>query len=367
MRVLHVIETLEFGGAERIVVTLANALAPQHDVTVCCLKRAGELAAQLDARVEVVCLGKKEGNDYRLPLRLARLLRARAFDVVHGHNWAVFLETGVAAALARTPVVVHTVHGPYAHDASRSRLKRALRRALERRVARCFTHVATVSDAIRGYVCREVGLDPQRVSTVHNGIAAAAARPRPADAARPLTFITVGRLAPVKNHALMLRAFARFARSEVPARLVIVGDGAERSALEALARAAQVAEQIEFAGFHNDVDALLAAADVFLLSSHYEGISMALLEAMRCGLPAIGTRVGGIPETIVDGETGLLVAPGDEERFAAAMAQLARSPALRAAMGERARAFLRREFSLDAMLAKYVALYGAGKPEAEPA
>lgn len=363
MRVLHVIETLEFGGAEKIVVGLANALVAQHEIVVCCVKRTGALAAQLDKRVRVICLHKQEGNDYWLPVRLARLLRKQRFDVVHGHNWGVFLETGAAAVLARTQVAVHTVHGPYPdYPPTRAgRIKRALRHGLERRVARCFTRVVAVSDAIRQYMCREMNVDPRRVAVVHNGIPPGAIAPRLRNAVRPTTFITVGRLAAIKNHALMVRAFARFASADDGARLVIVGDGPDRGALEALAGTLGVAGRIQFTGFRTDIEALLADADVFLLTSHYEGISMALLEAMRCGLPAIATRVGGVPETIRDGETGLLVDPGDEQQLATAMAQLAHSPALRHQFGERARAFLVHEYSLDAMIEKYSSLYAGGE------
>lgn len=361
MRILHVIETLDFGGAEKIVVALANSLARDHDVTVCCLKRTGVLATELDPRIDVVCFDKKEGNDYLLPWRLERFIRTRSYDVVHTHNWAVFLDGGIGGARARAPFLIHTAHGPYPDypPTLLGRSKKGLRRLLERRLARRFGAIVTVSHAIADYVTRDVGIPRSHVHVIHNGIpeAATAGTGRATDAQAAVTFITVGRLAAIKNHRLMLLAFARLLRSRPDARLVVVGDGPERPALEALARETGAEGRVELLGFRTDIDGLLARADVFLLTSHYEGISMALLEAMRAGLPAIGTSVGGIPETIVDGRTGILVPPDDADSLTAAMSALANDATRRQKMGEEARAYLLREFSHSVMMQKYLTLY----------
>lgn len=360
MRIVHVIESLEFGGAEQVVLMLANAMAGSDDVTIVCVKRPGELAANAATGVRVVALGKGEGNDPLLPLRLARLLRACRAQVLHGHNWGIFLECGLAGWLARVPVRLHTIHGPYAPGAEgrRGRLKRALRQKLEHAVARLYHRLVPVSEAIRNYLVQDRGLHEDRVLIVHNGIAL---NGNPAPARVPdddrLTFIAVGRLAPIKNHELMLNAFAAFARRDSRARLVIVGDGPTRAALERRTRELGMDDRVEFVGFRGDVADLLARADVFLVSSHYEGISVAVLEAMRARLPVIATRVGGMPEIIHDGREGVLVAPGDTTAMAAAMARLAASPSLRRAMGEAGFDLFGRKFSLENMLAGYRELY----------
>ena len=358
MRILHVIDTLQFGGAEKVLVSLANAAAERHEVAVCCLRGGGPLARELDPRIEVFDMGKGEGDDLMLPFALARRIAGR-HDVVHTHNWAAFLEGGIAARRARVPVAVHTVHGPYgaARAGLLPRAKRALRHAVERRVARGFRHIVAVSDAIREYIPDTVGIEASRVTTIHNGIAGMAS-PRGEASAAPV-FVAVGRLDPVKNQALMLRAFARVLAQSPDARLRLVGDGPSRASLQALATELGIASCVEFCGFRSDVAALLADADVFLLSSHYEGISIALLEAMRAGLPTVATRVGGVSETVVDGRTGVLVADGDLESFAAAMSRMAADPSLRRAMGDAARRHQRDEFSLDRMLQRYEALYRA--------
>jgi len=357
MRILHVIDTLEFGGAEKVLVALANAAARRHEVSVCCLRRSGPLARELDPRIEVFSMDKGEGDDLLLPLRLGRRIAAGRHDVVHTHNWSVFIEGGVAAAKAGVRNVVHTVHGPYARprDGLLPRVKRELRHAMERTVARRVRHIVAVSDAIRGYIPQTVGIAADRVTTIHNGIEDTA--PAPARRNGALTFVTVGRLDAVKNQELMLRAFARVATSQPHARLVLVGDGPERPALEALAAQLGLGERVRFDGFRNDVAQVLAEADVFLLSSRYEGISIALLEAMRAGLPAVATQVGGVAETVLAERTGLLVADDDLDGFTAAMGRLAQDPALRRQLGEAARQYRQNEFSLERMLQRYESLY----------
>jgi glycosyltransferase involved in cell wall biosynthesis len=361
VRVLHIIESLEFGGAEKIVVSLANGMVGSHEVSICCVKRIGALGAELDERVQVLCLNKGEGNDYLLPVRLAWLLRQYRIDVVHTHSWAVFLEAGLAGLLARTPVVVHTVHGPYMEysDSVSSRLKIGVRHALEWLVARQFYRIVTVSDDIRGYIERTVHIAAERLLTLHNGIPVVS-RPPERPERETVTFVSVGRLAAVKNHQLMLRAFHAVSMRHTNVRLVIVGDGPERSAIESEIKQKQMEDKVAVLGFRRDVDMVLAEADVFVSTSRYEGISIALLEAMRCGLPAVCTSVGGMPETVVDGKTGFLVAPDEWESLAEAMSALASSRTLRERMGTEGYEFFVRDFSLNAMLSRYEQLYRQG-------
>lgn len=355
MKVLHVIETLDFGGAEKVVVDLVSATAGRCQPAVLCVKHSGELAQRLPAGIPVFSFDAPEGNDLALPWKIKRLVREHGFEVIHSHLWGVFLESALAARLAGVPLV-HTVHGQYARYGQdwKSRCKLSLRHALERAAARWHSRIVTVSHAIQSYVVEVIGIDARRVETVHNGIAELAPSPLPRAGN---TFITVGRMAAVKNHAMMIRAFARVVAQRPDARLQLVGDGPDRSALEALARELGVAPQVEFLGFRHDVSELLGAADVFLMSSHYEGVSIAILEAMRAQLPTVGTRVGGIPETIEDGHSGLLVADNDAPAFAEAMLALLADPARRASMGRQAAERQRQAFSLEGAAQRYLQLY----------
>jgi glycosyltransferase involved in cell wall biosynthesis len=367
MRILQIVDTLDFGGAEKVLVALANGLASDHEVSVCCISHSGALASELDTRVEVFAMGRGLGNDYGIPRRLADVMQRRGIEVVHTHNWGVFLEGGVAAALARIPVAVHTVHGPYQACAAGwlARLKRRMRHAAERRMAHRFRRIVAVSDSVAKYIPELIGIEASRVCTIHNGISEGAPRAlKHSGESDSLTFVTVGRLDAIKNQAMMIRAFARVSRSLQRSRLVIVGDGPERSALERLVTDLDMADKVTFTGFRSDVDAALRDADVFLMSSRYEGISIAMLEAMRSGLPIVATAVGGVPEMVADERTGLLVPSEDEQAFTAAMCRVAGDARMRREMGESARTLQACEFSLPAMLSRYQSIYnepvGAG-------
>lgn len=358
MKVLHVIETLDFGGAEKVLVDLVEATRGPMSPAVCCVKRSGELAARLHPSVPVIELGKGEGNDWRLPWRLAEIAREGGFGVVHSHMWGVYLEAALAARLAGVPLI-HTVHGSYMAypSGAAARFKMTLRHALERRAAVWHRRVVAVSDAIQRFLVDELGFDARRVETIHNGIDS---RLPEVPKRQGNTFITVGRLAAVKNQAMMLRAFAAVRHGWPQARLNIIGDGPERASLEALAAGLGIASCVQFMGFRDDVAEHLAQADVFLMSSHYEGISIAVLEAMRSGLPVIGTRVGGMPETVDHGRTGWLVDDNDEAGFAQAMRDALADPTRSAAAGSAGRQRQQREFSLDETARRYLRLYAQG-------
>ncbi len=362
MRVVQVTESLEIGGAERVVVVLANALARRHEVSIVCTKRTGALAQGLDPRVRVDCLGQGEGNDPRLIGRLYRYFRARRAEVVHTHDWGVFLDTMIAAKLARVRTRVHTVHGAYMAypPGTWSARKKALRHWLERRVAPRGT-IACVSDALRAHVTEEVGIAGDAMVTIPNGIAVGAPPPRAPDSAA-VRFITVGRLAPVKNVALLLDAFVQLVAAHPDVSLCIVGDGPERAALEQQAARLGITARVEFAGFRSDTDALLAAADAFVLASISEGIPMAVLEAMRAGLPVVATRVGGIPATVADGSTGILVESRDVAGLARALARIVTERRAAQAMGRAGFERVAALFSMDAMVSGYERLYGAETP-----
>lgn len=361
MRVMHVIESLEHGGAEAVVVELANACSQDHEVTICCTKIRGSLADRLDSGVALVCLGRGEGNDLMLPWRIAGEARRRDIEVLHSHAWGVFLETVAAAWLTRSRVV-HTVHGPYLRHGKRfsQRLRARLRRFAERIAARRVTGIACVAASLREFVTHQMRL-PTKVSVIHNGIPDYVAPPSPPrDDARRL--VSVGRLATVKAYDVLLRAFAQVSHKRPRLRLTLVGDGPERDALERLAERLCVSSSVDFVGFREDVPDLLAQQDLFVLSSRHEGISIAILEAMRAGLPVVATRVGGVPDTVVDGVTGVLVPPDDAPALAEAIDRLLECPCSLRAIGAAGRAVQQHSFSLTRMCEQYLQLYGSGAP-----
>lgn len=205
---------------------------------------------------------------------------------------------------------------------------------------------------------------PAKVVTIWNGVDGGEFRPRAAASARAALGVPEGgfhvgcvaRLAPVKDHRTLLDAFARFRAGRPDAHLTLVGDGPERAALEARAARLELDGAVTFAGERPEVAPLLAAFDVFALSSLSEGISLTLLEAASAGLPIVATRVGGNEEVVLDAETGVLVPAADPAAFAAALAAVA-ARSDRATMGALGRARVERRFSVERMAQAYAKVY----------
>ena len=174
-----------------------------------------------------------------------------------------------------------------------------------------------------------------------------------------IRFVTVGRLARVKNQKLMILAFERALIENNNISLTLIGDGPERENLEQLVNQHKITNHVHFLGFRDDASKLLADYDVFLLSSDYEGVSIALLEAMSSGMPAISTDVGGVSETIVDCKTGLLVPQGDLASYTLAMNKLINEKDMIGAMGKAANHFFLKYFHEDLVVEQYHNIYSS--------
>lgn len=357
----HVVLSLDVGGLERVVATLAGA---QHRagarVIVYCLDRAGDLAEPLpEAGIPVHVVGRGgRGFDASALLRLARRLRADGVGVVHCHNHGALVYGALAARMARGPRVVYTVHGA----------KTSGRRATRRFMRLGLVHeVVFVSAHARG-IARAAGIpDDSRVHTVLNGIDVHALAATAADAARirasfsipagaPVCGI-VARLTPAKDHRTLLAAIELLRNARPDAHCVVVGDGELRDELRRERARRGLDDCVHFAGAQGEVAAYLAAMDVFVLSSVTEGLAMTLLEAMAAGRPIVATRVGGNPEVVEDGVTGLVVPPRDPAALAGAIRALMDDPGRAAAMGSAGRERVREKFSLEAMAGRYAAIY----------
>jgi sugar transferase (PEP-CTERM/EpsH1 system associated) len=322
------------------------------------------------ARPDVPCIAlhKPPGHGVKLYPRFWQLLRQHRPAIVHTRNLAA-LEMQVPSWAARVPGRIHGEHGRDISDLDGSnprfqRIRRLYAPFVQRYVA--------LSQDLQNYLQGPVGLRADRVVQIYNGVDTARFHPRqPADTApEGLPFApeaglclvgTVGRMQVVKNQILLARAFVRLVQAQ-PAlqqrlRLVVVGDGPQRSAVAALLADAGLAHLCWLPGERSDVPALMRSLDVFVLPSLAEGISNTILEAMACGVPVVATRVGGNAELVDDGRTGLVVPSDDDAALAAALARLAADPTLRSHMGAAARADVERRFSLDAMVRAYQGLY----------
>jgi glycosyltransferase involved in cell wall biosynthesis/peptidoglycan/xylan/chitin deacetylase (PgdA/CDA1 family) len=355
LTVVHVVLSLDAGGLERLVCNLVAAEATRHfRHVVCCLDREGPLAEDVRREGhEVIMIRRGRGADAGLVFRLARFLRTVRADAVHTHSLDPMFYGGLAAALARVPVRIHTQHNTFLSTYSpRDRMKFQIASGL-------FTRIVSVgAETDRGVAA--FGVPAVRRCVIRNGINVGrfddAPTLRPA-AEREATIGVVARLSPEKGVDCLLDALALLAADGEGARLAIVGDGPDRSALEDRARAAGLSDRVDFLGFQPKVATLLPTMDVFALPSRSEGIPLALLEAMAASRPCIATRVGGVPEVIEDGVNGLLVPPEDPAALANAIRRLLKDPTLRDRLGRAALEHVRKEWSEEAMAHGYATLY----------
>lgn len=363
MNITHFVENLNRGGLERMVLDLVKLQQRQgHRCQVVCLYEAGTLAHELaDAGIPLHACGKRRGLDLRALIRARRALRAHATEVLHTHNAVAHYQAVLASGGLRLRRVVNTRHGMGGKRAARRDW--LYRRALARTDAVALVCEAARADAVaRGVVpaaAARVIPNGIRVDSFQPAGEAMRARLRQALGLPAGTQLvgTVGRLNWAKDQAGLIQAFARVHGDHPASALVLVGDGELRAALEQAARAAGIAGGVHFLGDRNDVRELLQGLDLFVLSSVSEGYSMALLEASATALPIVATDVGGNREIVHEGHTGRLVPAGDPAALANALLALLRDPAAARAMGLSARAWVEAEGSLEAMAARYAALY----------
>lgn len=357
LRVMHVVLSLDLGGLERLVIDLVREGRTFGQLaSVVCLERPGLLAAELEAlRVPAFCVEKPPGLRPEIFRRLRKLFRLLQPDVVHTHQIGALCYAGRAARKAGVPVVVHTEHGK--NYASRRRT-RWLGRLAGRYAQRFFCVSRDIAEELRA--CRIV--PKTKIAVAPNGIdigrfrnPAAGIETRRELGIPPSAPVigAIGRLTEIKRHDLLIRAFARLKLRSTDARLMLVGDGPERSELGQLAAELAPPGCVHFVGYQSTPERFLQAMDVLAMSSRSEGMPLAVLEAWAAGVPVVASRVGGIPELIADERTGLLTEFGDIEGLADALERLLSDRALaeriRSAAGNR----VETQYSLGQMAANY--------------
>lgn len=354
MVIAHVIDSLEIGGAEAVVVALSRLhAAAGHEVQVHCLMAAGPLAAELEQDGVPVFVHHCT-SAARAAWALARAFRRSRPDVVHCHNKTATISAAAAARLAGARAVVSTRHGM---TPRRVRLRGELKFWMTAAIL-CDRVVAVCDTAWRNMTA---GARPvaHKVVTIRNGAYPPRVGRAPAVVKSGFTLVSVGRLARVKSYDTLLRAVA-VARDTVPdLRLWIVGSGDEGPALRRLAADLGLADAVRFCGERRDVGSWLRVADVFVLSSTSEGLPIAMLEAMALGLPAIVTEVGALPELVRLSGAGTVVPVRDVERLAYAIVDYANRRDELAAIGARAAGCYLAHFTPDRMAREYLTLYDA--------
>lgn len=367
--VAHVLHRFDTGGLENGVVNLINRLpADRFRHAVIALTEITEFSRRIQRDdVQLIALNKPPGQGVWMFARVRKLLRELRPAIVHTRNLGA-LEMALPAAWAGVPVRVHGEHGWDISDPDgRSRKFRLVRRAY-----RPFVHqYIALSRQLDRYLVDHIGVAPQRVAQLYNGVDAERFRPR--DGGRlaiegspftaPALWLvgTVGRLSPVKDQVMLARAFVRATQLAPEAlermRLVIAGEGPLRAQVEQVLKDGGVHDRAWLAGDRKDVPDIMRGLDAFALPSIAEGISNTILEAMASALPVVATDVGGNAELLDNGVTGQLVPPRDADTMAMALLDDFRQPGPARERGRRARLEVERRFTLDGMVAAYGDLY----------
>lgn len=357
IRALFVVSGLQVGGAERHVITLLPRMDPaRFNPSVVCIGEEGDLFAALPvAGIEARALHLSGKRHAPCALRaLVSVTRRARPDVVM--MWDYNAET-LGRIAARITGVEHTI--VWVHDIGGTKPRNIVRTAVDHALIRWTTAYFGVAEAQRAYLVEQLGYPEHKVRIIRNGVDPVlfdvnTDRRVLAEFGFAEEDPVVGILAtlhPWKDHVTFLRA-ARIVVDAMPrVRFLVIGDGATRTALEAMCSELGITPNVHFAGNRDDVGRLLCAIDIFALSSATEAFPMALLEAMACARPAVCTAVGGIPEIISDGEAGYLVPPHDPQQLAAGLLRLLSDPQAARRMGRAARDRVEAEFTLDRSVA----------------
>ncbi len=362
MKILHVVETLHVGGLERVVIDLAKEqIIRGAQCGIVCLFEKGALANEIEAEgIPVQTCSKNSGLDMAAIKRLARFIQDFQADVVHTHNVTCNYYAAMALMNNAKVSLVNTRHG----IGDMPRRKNWLYGLSLLRTS-C---AVGVCDATSNMLRRQFPVFSRKIVTVRNGIVLEAYQEcnktshlwlsklmgLPEDS---LLVAIVARLSAVKNHSMLFHAFQKVLEVVPTARLVVIGDGELRPALESEVRQMGIEEEIIFLGDRRDVPSLLSGVDVFALSSMEEGYSISLLEACASALPIVATDAGGNAEIVRHKENGLLVENGDAGSFADSIIAILRSAGKRQKYGSNSRAWIEREGAVQGMCRRYEDIY----------
>ncbi|MES2103859.1 MAG: TIGR03088 family PEP-CTERM/XrtA system glycosyltransferase [Pseudomonadota bacterium] len=365
--VMHLVYRLDFGGLETVLAECVNRMpADKYRHAIVCLTDYTVFSKKITkAGVAIHALHKPAGLGLGTHLKLWKLLRRLRPTILHSYNLAA-IEYSFTAAMAGVPVRIHAEHG---RDLSDPEGKNPRHNLLRRLLIPFIDRYVPVSRDLRQWLRDAIRVPDAKNLLINNGVDTEHFHPAGAGPAAAATdqgyFVvgTVGRVQDIKNHKGLVLAFQRMLEllpeHKDKLRLHIVGDGPLMPQLQAQVEAVGLAGQVWLPGARSDIAELMRGFSVFVLPSFAEGTPVTLLEAMSCGLPVIASGVGGIPDVVDDGHSGVLVAATDHEAIAAQLATYYRQPVLRAQHGAAGRLLVEKNYSISAMLHNYMKLYDA--------
>lgn len=362
IRVLQLIDGLKIGGAEVLLRDLVHGLRDADFRVSVGFSSSGPIQESIrDMGISLTRLPRLTRVDPMLFSGMCQLIRRERPQIVHTHLFKSDFHGRLAARLCKVPVIVSTAHNI---DAWARRLPLGYIYGLTTRLA---DQIIAVSDEVRDFQIRYTNTPPAKIATIHNGVDVSAFENQIENGkavrkelglseSAPVIGI-VGRLERQKDHNTFLEAAVRIKRSLPEARFLIVGDGSLRGELLSHARALDLLPAALFCGIRKDIPAVLAALDVLVFSSRWEGLPVTLLEGMAAGLPVVSTAVGGVPGVVIENETALLVSPGSPEALAKASLAVLQDKALAGKLGAAGRQRVFEKYSIQSMISCTIDLY----------
>ncbi len=366
-----VVHSLNPGGAERLAVEMSIELSQDYRITVVCLDEPGKWAQSLrEEGIPVLCLWRQPGFDRAAAVDLSRICREANVDVIHAHQSTPWFYAALAKRRYGKPRLLFEEHGRFFPEEDKW-LRRLVNRLIIRKVT---DRVVAVSEDIRDRLIRYEGLEHDDIEVVYNGVRIDVA-PQPEMRARVRAefgfsadeFVvgSVGRLDEIKNYPMLVESLA-LAHGEVAGvRGLIVGSGPDSGRIAKAIEKAGASNVVKMAGHREDARLILRSLDLFVLSSLSEGTSMALLEAMALGVPAVVTDVGGNPEVVIDGKTGWVVPSRDVGSLSAAIVAAAKDSAAAQQVGAAGRDRFVEKFAFSRMMRRYREIYSELRPRSE--
>jgi len=359
IKVCYMAHTFAVGGAEEMVLNLVQHLPSRFEPVVCCINNPGPIGEEIrKTGTPVAVLGLTPG--LRHPFHVGgirRYLRDTKPAIVHTFLLTASLYGRLAAILERVPIVIGTEVNIYE--------RKQRHHVLAERILMAGTSRVIVSaKSVRDFYVSQIQCDPKKIDVVYNAVDwKAVQRTRSRNEMRAELGIAanakvagvIARLTEQKGHRYLFRAMATPALPDM--HLIVVGDGDLRDALQAEAKALNIAARVHFLGARRDLGDLLGAMDVFVMPSLWEGLPLSMILAMGAGLPVVATAVAGIPEIVENQKTGWLVTAGSIIGLSTALAEVLADPARAAAVGEAARQFVLPRFGVDSYVSSVVGLY----------
>jgi len=359
-KILQVITTSEFGGAQNVVLNICNALKKHYQITVITTP-GGILIEQLRAcGISVYTVPIERNGDPRVIWSLRRIIKTIDPDLIHTHDARAAFTASIAALLAGARPLLYHVHlfNPW-------RARAGIMRLLDKVPCRLSSRVVTCSDHLREYLAKAQGMDPEALVSIPNCVDTSKFAPRgpvektlrrelPDDV---FVLLCCARLTANKGIVYLLRALAGIKAIHPNVHLVLAGDGELRNELSSFAGELGIANNVHFIGFISDVRPVLAQCDAYIQPSLVEGLPISVLEAMSMGKPVIATAISGTPEIVRNGQTGLCVPAADPEALGDAIARVIEHPNARETMAERGKLLVRREYSVNSLRDRLCNLY----------